>query len=79
MRAPLWPAASKRARPRSTASAAAIAWETVKTTVMLATTPRAVASSTAWRPAAVHGNLTWMLGARVLKWTAWSAMRTGSR
>ena len=46
---------------------------------MLATTPRAVASSTAWRPAAVHGNLTWMFGASVLKWTAWSAIAAGVR
>ena len=73
------PAASNRARPRSTASAAAIACGTVNTTVMFATTPRAVASSTAWSPAAVHGNLTWMFGASPLNRTACSTIRAGSR
>ena len=61
------------------ASAAARHWATVNTTVTLTTTPWAVASSIASRPAAVHGNLTWMLGARVLKWTACSTIRSADR
>ena len=73
------PAAARRSRPRSTASATASAWGTVKLTVPLMLTPRAVASSMATRPAAVTGNLTWMFGARVAKRTACSTMRAGSR
>ena len=73
------PAASKRRRPRSTASPTAIAWGTVNPTVALIAMPRAVASSIASRPAAVVGNLTWMFGARVAKCTACSSIRAGSR
>ena len=43
--------ASRRARPRSVASAAAIAWATVNETVDIVVTPRAVASSMAAIPA----------------------------
>ena len=70
------PSATKRAIPRSTASPTAIAWATLKATVALMTTPRAVASSIATSPAAVVGNLTWMFGASVSKWTACSTIRS---
>ncbi len=73
------PAAARRARPRSTASAAASACGTVNETVALMLMPRNVASSMASMPAAVAGNLTCMFGARPAKRTACSTMRTGSR
>ena len=73
------PVAARRARPRSTASATASAWETVKTTVPLALTPRAVASSMATMPAAVAGNFTWMFGARPARRAACSTIRAASR
>ena len=73
------PAASRRASPRSTASAEATAWGTVKLTVELMLTPRKVASSIPSMPAAVAGNLTWMFGARPWNRTACSTIRTGSR
>ena len=73
------PAAARRASPRSAASAAATAWATVNDTVAIVFTPRNVASSTAAIPAAVAGNLTWMLGARPARCTACSVIRAASR
>ena len=73
------PAAARRSSPRSTASAAASAWGTVKLTVALMLTPRKVASSMATIPAAVAGNLTWMFGASAANRTACSTIRAGSR
>ena len=70
------PAAASRSSPRSTASAAAIAWLTVNETVALMLTPRAVASSIAAMPVAVAGNLTWRFGARPANRTACSTIRS---
>ena len=57
------PPASRRCRPRSTASATARHCGTVNDTVALMLIPRAVASSIASMPARVAGILTIMLGA----------------
>ena len=73
------PAAWRRARPRSTASATASAWGTVKQTVALIEMPAAVTSSTACTPARVAGIFTCMFGARPPKWTACLPMRAASR
>src|SRR5436190_3261613 len=73
------PAASRRAIPRSIASAAAIAWATEKQTVVLTLIPRALASSIATRPAVVAGNFTMMFGARRSKWRPCSTIRSADR
>ena len=73
------PAASRRRRPRSIASAAAIAWATEKQTVVLTLIPAAVASSIAAIPAAVAGNLTMMFGASPWKWRPWASIRSAER
>ena len=57
------PSRPGRERPRSTASATAMACGTVKLTVALMLTPRQVASSMASIPAAVTGIFTMILGA----------------
>ena len=61
------PSTSRRRMPRSTASATAVAWGTVKQTVALTLTPSRVASSMAATPAFVTGSFTWMFGARPAK------------
>ena len=70
---------SRRFRPRSTASATAIAWGRVKLTVALMLIPRAVASSTASIPACVAGIFTIMFGASSLKRTACSTIASALR
>ncbi len=73
------PPASRRCRPRSTASATASACGTVKQTVALMLIPAAVTVSIASTPALVTGIFTCMLGARAPKRIACSTMRAGSR
>ena len=70
------PAAANASRPRSTASATAIACATVKQTVALMLTPTAVAASIAAIPARVAGNLTWMFGAKAAKRSPCSSIRS---
>jgi hypothetical protein len=69
------PPAARPSRPRSTASATAIACETVVQTVALTLTPAAVACSIATMPAFVAGNLTCMFGARPANRRPCSSMR----
>jgi len=73
------PAASRRRRPRSTASATASACGTVNETVALTLIPFAVISSSAAIPARVTGAFTCMFGASPAKAIACSVMRAGSR
>ena len=73
------PACSRRSRPRSTASATASDWGTVKQTVALIDAPAAVSSSTAAMPAAVAGTLICMLGASEAKCSPCSVSRCVSR
>ena len=68
------PSASRRLRPRSTASAAATACATLNETVALIDTPRYVASSMTAMPTFVAGNLTMMFGATSVKWTPWPSI-----
>jgi hypothetical protein len=73
------PAPSRRRKPALDRLGARSAWGTVKQTVTLTLTPRAVASSMARIPAAVAGNFTMMFGARVVKWTPWASIASGVR
>ena len=73
------PSASRRRRPRSTASAATRACATLNETVALTLTPRYVASSITRTPTLVAGNLTMMFGARRSKPIPCSSMRSYAR
>ena len=73
------PSASRRRRPRSTASATAMHWGRVKETVALMLTPRYVDSSIAATPAWVAGIFTIMLAARLLNAIVCSTIAAVSR
>ena len=72
------PAASRRRRPRSMASAIASTWGTQKLTVTLRFAPWNVASSTEAMPADVAGNFTCMLGPSCASSTACTSIAARS-